>query len=149
MSKVEKLIKVMEEVKPSKKSAAGILFRHANEVFLVKHSKLKKWVTPGGMKEDKDGSDLRSTAIREMREECGMLPGYADTGKSAQTSSDTADYTTFLWQPDHKFEHGDLQADEVMEAKWWPLDKLPKDLYEHTADAMKQIGCEMLNKPAG
>lgn len=147
MNKSRKLLDLLTESAP--KQAAGLLFRHANEVFLVKHKKLGKWVTPGGMWEPGD-KDLQSTAVREFREECGMLPGYSDMGKTAQTSDkDGVNYTTFLYQPDHKFEAKDLQDEEISEAAWFQLDGLPSGMYEHTMDAFNKLGMKEAKKPIG
>jgi ADP-ribose pyrophosphatase YjhB (NUDIX family) len=146
MTKSRKLLQLLES---GPKHGAGILFRHANEVFLVKHKKLNKWVTPGGMHESVD-KDLQSTAIREMREECGMMPGYSDMGKSATTSNeDGVEYTTFMYQPDHKFSPTELQKDEITEAAWFQLDGLPKGMYEHTMAAMDKLGIKEVKKPTG
>lgn len=147
MNKSKELIDLLEQVSP--KEAAGILFKHANEVFLVKHAQLKKWVTPGGMKEKSD-TDLKTTAHREFREEVGMFPGYLDTAKYCVTedANRNINYTTYLYEPEHRFEPVGLDEESEM-AQWFDIDKLPDDIYPHTKAAIDQFKFSRLVKPRG
>lgn len=54
--------------------AAGVLLEHGGKILLVRHRKAGAydfWVAPGGGAEGTE--DLRDTARREVREECGLL----------------------------------------------------------------------------
>ena len=54
--------------------AAGVLLEHEGKVLLVRHRKVGAydfWVAPGGGAEGVE--DLRSTARREVFEECGLV----------------------------------------------------------------------------
>lgn len=147
MTKAKEVLKFLEGASP--KPSAGILFRHANEVLLVKDAKSKKWTIPSSLKEEKD-SDLHATAIRSFREGCGMLPGYAMTGHQADqecTKSNTK-HTTFLMQPDHKFLPTALDS-QMEEAQWFALDKLPKNIHPSTKAAMDLMKLEVTQKPRG
>lgn len=148
MSKSNDILQMLEEVNPMKE-AAGILFKYANEVFLVKHSISKQWVTPGGMKEAGDKS-LADTAIRECREEVGTLPGYVETGKYAITEDDTSGvrYKTFLFEPQDKFAPGALD-EETEDAKWFSLDQLPKPLHPGLEAAIKEFKFVKAERPLG
>lgn len=54
--------------------AAGVLLEHEGKILLVRHHKpgaYDFWVAPGGGAEGNE--DLRATARREVREECGLV----------------------------------------------------------------------------
>ena len=144
-NKSQELDALLEEITP--KEAAGILFKHANEVFLVKHTQLNAWVAPGGHMDPKDANH-RDCAIREFREECGMLPGYAETHHTVVTESNGVKFTTFLYEPDTRFTPEKLH-EESSEAQWFDFEQLPKDIYEPTAKAIKQFDFKRPTKPRG
>ena len=53
-------------------ASAVVLSTGGDEIALIDHHKLKKWLQPGGHIEPDDGS-LTSAAVREAIEECGPL----------------------------------------------------------------------------
>jgi 8-oxo-dGTP pyrophosphatase MutT (NUDIX family) len=148
MSKAKQILQILEAAEaPKQREAAGILFRYKNEVFLLKHSVHKKWVTPGGYKEPADQT-LKDTAIREMREECGMAPGYMDTGKFTKHEEGGTSYTTFLYEPENKFQPAALDK-ESEEAAWFDLEKLPQPLHPGLSMALKEFEMKPVHKPQG
>lgn len=131
MSRSKKIISILESLKVDDKArAAGILFQYKDEVLLVKRSKELdnpgKWTIPGGY--TKQGECEKDAAIRECREEIGMMPGYLDTGKVMVSEKDGVKYTTFLMLPDKKME--EIMVNWESECfEWFNIKKLPEDIY--------------------
>ena len=63
--------KIRQEVRQAKRefSAGGVVYK-GDKWLVCKHSGYHKWVLPKGLVEE--GESLKSTAIREVEEECGI-----------------------------------------------------------------------------
>lgn len=59
-------------------AAAWVLANDTRQVLLIHHAKSGMWFQPGGHLEPHDNS-LLDGATREVREECGFMPTFAET----------------------------------------------------------------------
>ncbi len=57
--------------------SAVVVDATGEQVCLLLHAKLQRWLQPGGHCEPQDGADLAATALREAREETGLLVALA------------------------------------------------------------------------
>jgi len=140
---------MLEQLVPA--MGAGILFKHANEIFLVKNKDKGLWCVPGGMVSAKDLTP-KDTAIREFREELGMFPGYAETHKSCITqNAEGITYVTILMESDTRFEPVKLDEAELEKAQWFNIEKLPKDseMLPECKAAIESFKFEVATKFAG
>jgi ADP-ribose pyrophosphatase YjhB (NUDIX family) len=128
---------------------AGILFKHANEIFLVKNKDKGLWCVPGGMAEPKDLTP-KDTAVREFREELGMFPGYAETHKTIVTKNkEGISYVTILMESDTRFEPAKLDENEIEMCKWFNIEDLPKDILPECKMAIDAFGFKTAAPSAG
>lgn len=138
MSRAINLLQSLHENFPP--MGAGILFKHSNEIFLVKNKDKGLWCTPGGMCDPKDLTP-KDTAVREFREELGMFPGYAETHKSFMTkNADGIHYVTILMESDTRFEPAKLDEKELEMCKWFHIEELPKDILPECKAAIDAFG---------
>jgi 8-oxo-dGTP pyrophosphatase MutT (NUDIX family) len=83
------------------------------------------WGTPGGALHP--GEPAHVGALREVREELGLLPDDVVLGARSVDDHGGWAYTTVLATPAHAIEPGDLRLDGESEgAAWIALDALPR-----------------------
>jgi 8-oxo-dGTP pyrophosphatase MutT (NUDIX family) len=81
------------------------------------------WGTPGGALHP--GEAPAAGALREAREELGLLPDDVVLGLSSVDDHGGWSYTTVLARPARQIEPADLRLDGESDAvAWWPLDGL-------------------------
>ena len=146
MSRAKQVILEMNQLERNKqgKSAAGCMFKHLKEIFLVKRHESKPngntWAIPAGHSEAQDENSIR-TAIRECREEIGMIPGFMDTGKKHESDLGSMCFHTHLFEVQDKFNIKDLELNnELTEAGWFDKDNLPTPLHPGLEETLKSFG---------
>ncbi len=127
--------------------AAGLLLHRAGadgcEV-LLQHRALWShhggtWGTPGGALHD--GEPAHEGALREVREELGLLPHDVVLGEQSVDDHGGWSYTTVLAQPVRRIEAADLRLDGESEgAAWLPLAVLAEvDLHPGLAASLDRL----------
>jgi 8-oxo-dGTP pyrophosphatase MutT (NUDIX family) len=134
MSRAGKLLerlKTQEELLASTglifpESAAGFLFKHGNEAFLVKRLPTDEdyagnWSTVGGNIEN--GESPYQTATRECMEEIGVIPDH----KVVNTYTHDNGYVTHLAEVNEKFKP--VKLHEHSDSGWYKFDSFPQPLH--------------------
>lgn len=126
-------------------ASAVVVSKERRAIALIAHTKLRKWLQPGGHVEPTDPDSIEA-ARREALEECGPLTlepmGLLDV--------DVHDIPGFGAEPPHEhfdvrilFHHtaGDLATTgEVDDVGWFPLDRLPSPLGTSVARLAAKLG---------
>ncbi|MEO2273687.1 NUDIX domain-containing protein [Serratia marcescens] len=100
--------------------AAGILFKSAGKVFLVKRGDDGSWAVPGGKLEE--GETPEAAARREVLEECGV-----DYAAPLTPHALIDGYVTYIAEGGEQFEA--VLNEENQAYGWFSLDELPKPLH--------------------
>ncbi|MDS0829072.1 NUDIX domain-containing protein [Serratia marcescens] len=100
--------------------AAGILFKSAGKVFLVKRGDDGSWAMPGGKLEE--GETPEAAARREVLEECGV-----DYAAPLTPHALIDGYVTYIAEGGEQFEA--VLNEENQAYGWFSLDELPKPLH--------------------
>ncbi|MDN0028651.1 NUDIX domain-containing protein [Serratia marcescens] len=100
--------------------AAGILFKSAGKVFLVKRGDDGSWAVPGGKLEE--GETPEAAARREVLEECGV-----DYATPLTPHALIDGYVTYIAEGGEQFEA--VLNEENQAYGWFSLDELPKPLH--------------------
>lgn len=100
--------------------AAGILFKSAGKIFLVKRGDDGLWAVPGGKIEE--GETPQEAARREIMEECGV-----DYAEPLTPYSLIDGYVTYLAENVPLFDA--VLNDENQSSGWFPLNELPDPLH--------------------
>ena len=106
------------------------------------------WALPGGFVGMKEGLD--EAASREIFEECGIknlfleqLFTFGDPGRDPRTRVITVAY--YALAPSEEIKK--VQVDEVKEAKYFPVEELPKMAFDHKK--IIEVGFERLKNKIG
>lgn len=106
------------------------------------------WALPGGFVNMKE--DLDAAAAREVYEECGIknlfleqLFTFGDPNRDPRTRVITVAYYALAPSEDIK----KVQVDEVKEAKYFPIEDLPKMAFDHKK--IIEVGFERLKNKIG
>ncbi len=100
--------------------AAGILFKSAGKVFLVKRGDDGSWAVPGGKLEE--GETPEAAARREVLEECGV-----DYAAPLTPHALIDGYVTYIAEGGEQFEA--VLNEENQAYGWFSLDELPEPLH--------------------
>ncbi|MEN4224054.1 NUDIX domain-containing protein [Serratia marcescens] len=100
--------------------AAGILFKSAGKVFLVKRGDDGSWAVPGGKLEE--GETPETAARREVLEECGV-----DYAAPLTPHALIDGYVTYIAEGGEQFEA--VLNEENQAYGWFSLDELPEPLH--------------------
>ncbi|MEL5258408.1 NUDIX hydrolase [Serratia nevei] len=100
--------------------AAGILFKSAGKVFLVKRGDDGSWAVPGGKLEE--GETPEAAARREVSEECGV-----DYAAPLTPHALIDGYVTYIAEGGEQFEA--VLNEENQAYGWFSLDELPEPLH--------------------
>lgn len=100
--------------------AAGILFKSAGKVFLVKRGDDGSWAVPGGKLEE--GETPEAAARREVLEECGV-----DYAAPLTPHALIDGYVTYIAEEGEQFEA--VLNEENQAYGWFSLDELPEPLH--------------------
>jgi 8-oxo-dGTP pyrophosphatase MutT (NUDIX family) len=127
--------------------AAGLLLHrdgtHGRELLLQHRASWSHhggtWGTPGGALHA--GEPPRLGALREVREELGLLPDDVLLGEQSIDDHGGWAYTTVLARPARRIEAGDLRLDgESDDVAWLPLDGLDEvDLHPGLAASLDRL----------
>ncbi len=121
-------------VEPVTLGARVILVRDG-EVLLVRHSYMAGWYIPGGGVKRGEGFD--EAARREAREEAGATIGRMRLhGLYLNRSEKKIDHVAVFVAED--FETREIVAAEIVEARWFPLDALPRGTGAGTARRVEE-----------
>ena len=100
----------------------GLVVNEQNEILMIQRgygSRKGQWSLPGGQRDR--GENLRTTAVRETREETGILMSADDLYyKSDQHSFE-------IWRGRPLGGNLKVQKKECLDAKWFQFDMLPHD----------------------
>lgn len=110
---------------------AHTVVRHDDQVLLVRHDGVDKWVVPGG--EVETDESYRAAAERELFEEAGIDATYE--GLAMTTRFDIACGEHTMWGVVPVFAAVAPRTDptvsdpdgEISDARWFPVDALPPD----------------------
>jgi len=109
-------------------ASAFVLDAKASALLLIHHTKLNRWLQPGGHVESED-ADLIASARRELREETGIET--AELAHGGIFDIDIHDLPALHDTPTHQ--HFDVRflfrtvtlelaaASDASDARWWPL----------------------------
>ncbi|WP_199637425.1 NUDIX domain-containing protein [Serratia sp. PAMC26656] len=100
--------------------AAGILFKSAGKVFLVKRGDDGSWAVPGGKLDE--GEPPEAAARREVLEECGV-----DYAAPLTPHALIDGYVTYIAEGGEQFEA--VLNEENQAYGWFSLDELPEPLH--------------------
>lgn len=110
--------------------AAAIILNDAGHVLLVKQSYGHlNWEIPGGGAEF--GESIVETALREVREETGLL---VEAKRTTGVYYEPAlDFLHFVLLCHRLNEHAEFRPDaEVTECAYWPIEALPRPISDFT-----------------
>ena len=131
------LAKIYWHIRRPKTTGTKVIIQWQDKILLVKNTYgTRKWSLPGGgiLK----GEDILACAMREVREEVGIkLTAAHPKGSFYWTGLGKKD-TVWVFTgrvQDPKFK---LQSEEIQDARWFPLKKLPRDLSETLTLALKK-----------
>lgn len=113
--------------------AACVVFEEGR-VLLVRHTYgPRNWELPGGVA--LPGEDPAATARRELREETGIdMQPAGLTGLYYETSHELGPFLHAVFRVDGAGRNRPWPcSDEVNDVAFWPLDALPRPLYDFTA----------------
>ncbi len=136
-----------DHFEPGHVTASSVLLSEDGaSVALVDHIRFGVWIQPGGHVEPADDS-LLEAAMRETREECGALR--LELGQPLPFDMDVHDIPAGRGEPAHS--HYDVRfllrvvggelaaADEVADARWFPLDGPPDRLASSVARLIERV----------
>lgn len=115
-------------------SAAGIILYENGKILLQKRSDNKKWALHGGAMEM--GETTEETAIRETREEIGIIPKSlilygVFSGKPMYhiyPDGNQVYIISTVYFCDDYTGNFKIDSSEVLELKWFDVDKLPENI---------------------
>lgn len=121
-------------------------------ILLIQRGDTKTWALPGGFGEDDEAAV--TTATREAAEEAGVilsgkaLATYDGAVADARTTAHAwAETAALLWRVDHA---ADLHySDDAINAKWFPLDDMPRELHGSHAVLIEQAAARLSEAPVG
>lgn len=101
------------------KAAAVIVLDDNNRILMGKHK--EGYAIPGGLMDDGDFGDYALTALRELKEEAGII-GHSPTkvweGKDGKTNTQVFMVESWTGNPKHGDDLGPLKWFEVQDIKW-------------------------------
>src|SRR5262245_49774381 len=114
-----------------KMGAAAVILNGAGHVLLVKHTYGPlNWELPGGNAESDES--IVDTAIREVREETGLLVRAQHTTGIYYESEGDIHQFAFLCQPLDPTVMPQPSSDEIGACAFWPVGALPRPINDFT-----------------
>jgi 8-oxo-dGTP diphosphatase len=114
-----------------KLGAAAVILNGAGHVLLVKHTYGRlNWELPGGNAEADEA--IVDTAIREVREETGLLVRARHTTGIYYEPADDIHQFVFLCQPLDPAIVAQPSSDEISTCAFWPPAALPRPISDFT-----------------
>lgn len=116
------------------------VFDEAGGVLLVKHTYLKGWYLPGGGVDP--GETLEQAAIRELREEAGIVPRTPPEflsmhfNRNATQRDHVAFFVVRNWTRDPNWER---PGHEIAEIGFFPVDELPQGTTPATRRRLMEV----------
>ena len=111
--------------------AHTIVHRGTDELLLVRHDGVDRWVLPGG--EVDRGESFREAAERELAEEAGVEARYEGLAMATRVEIEHRGYDTwgvlpvFAARPVTETPEVNDPDGEISEAAWFPFERLPSD----------------------